>query len=66
MRTRPDQGAVGQVGQDAQEDPAIGDGFDQGGNPFAHGVDQVGPHGITGIDQQVQTTTMSPPGPWDG
>ena len=47
-------GPVGQIRQDAQEDFAAGDGFNQGGNAFAHAVDQVGAHRIPGIDQQVR------------
>ena len=47
------QRAVGEVGEDAQEDLALGDGLDQRGHAFAHAVDQVGAHGVAGVDEQV-------------
>ncbi len=49
----PGQRPVGQVGKNAQEDVALGDGFDQRGHAFAHAVDEVGAHGVAGIHEQV-------------
>ena len=44
---------VGQVRQDAQEDLALGELLDQRGNAFAHAIDEVRPHRVPGVDQQV-------------
>ena len=46
--------SVGEVGKDAQEHLAAGDGFDQRGNTLAHGIHQIGAHGIAGVDMKMQ------------
>jgi hypothetical protein len=50
---RADQCTVGQIGHDAEEHAAPGHLLDQRGHSFAHGVDQVGAHGVAGVHQQV-------------
>ena len=44
---------VGEIGEDAQPHPAAGDALDQRRDALAHGVDQVGAHGVLGVDDQV-------------
>ena len=48
------QRAIGEVGEDAQEDLAAGDGFHEARHAFAHAVDDVRAHGVAGVHQQVQ------------
>ncbi len=47
------QRLIGEVGKDAQKHLATGDAFNQAGDALAHGVDQVGAHGVTGVHQQM-------------
>src|SRR5699024_3619782 len=41
------------IGQNAQENLAMGEFFDQRADTFAHGVDQVGAHGVAAVHDQM-------------
>ena len=47
------QRAIGQIRQNPEEDLAAGDTLDERSDAFAHGVDQIGAHGVAGVDQKV-------------
>ena len=46
-----DHRTVGEIGQDAQEHLAVGDGLDQARDALAHAVHGVGAHRVARVDQ---------------
>lgn len=49
----PGQPHVGLVGEDPEDDPPAGDLGDPVGDRLGHGVDRVGAHRVTDVDDQV-------------